>query len=257
MRFAGFFGTGGYAPTGEIDQIDRKGTSPLRNANTEGRFAMQLKVLVTALVAGVALLMAGAASAQGLLDGDFFAIDDKNPRIASETEVLFPANDNDVQVLAKCRASTGEEVGFVIDAFERPSKTTITETKATIDKNRKEEPAAVWGILAGICSIAGTPCIFDEIDFTDCPGVETCNSAAELLNCEQAKVKSTVNTKNDNINWSAQAKKCLTVSAPLLAAVDNACGRAGDNKGISLNVRENEIRNLRINGRSKDAIVLP
>jgi hypothetical protein len=223
----------------------------------KGSTAMQLKVLAAALVGSAALLIAGAASAQGLLDGDFFAVDDKNPRIWSETEVLFPANDNDVTVIGVCQASTGEEVAFVVDAFERPSKTTITETKATIDKNRKEEPALVFGIIAGVCSIDGGDCLFGEgdgFDFTDCPGVETCDSVIEQLDCEQGKVKSTVNARSERLNWSAQAKKCLTASAPLLAAVDNACGKAGDNKGISLSVKENEIRNLKITGKSSDVL---
>jgi hypothetical protein len=207
--------------------------------------------------------MAGAASAGeggGLLDGDFFAVDDKNPRIASETEVLFPANENDVTVIGVCQASTGEEVGFFIDAFERPTKTTITETKATIDKNRKEEPASVFGIIAGVCSIGGGDCIFGEgdgFDISDCPGVETCNSEIELLNCEQAKVKSTINAKSGKINWSAQAKNCLLASAPLLAAIDNICGKSGDNKGITLKVKDNVITNLKMKGKSSDAFMIP
>jgi hypothetical protein len=223
---------------------------------------MRLKVLVTTLAASAALLMASTVSAQGLLDGDFFALDDKNPRVMSETEILFPANDNDVSVAATCEALTGEEVAFAIDAFERPSKTTITKDKGTIDKNKKEEPALVFGILAGVCSTAGSPCFFGFGDgwdnFTDCPGVETCNAAIEELDCEQAKVKSTVNTKTGKINWSAQAKKCFVISAPLLAAVDEACDKKdGRNKGISLNVKENEIKNLRITGKSNDAAVIP
>jgi len=196
-----------------------------------------------------------AGGFDGLLDGDFFAVDDKNPRIWSETEVLFPANDNDVTVVGICQASTGEEVGFIIDAFERPTKTTITSTKATIDKNRKEEPALVFGIIAGVCSIGGEDCLFgagDGYDITDCAGIETCDSEIEELDCEQGRVKSTINANSEKINWSAQAKNCLTESAPLLAAVDNACGKAGDNKGISLKVKENEITNLKITGKSSD-----
>jgi hypothetical protein len=145
---------------------------------------MRLKLLVTTLAASVTLLIAGAASAQGLLDGDFFAVDDRNPRIWSETEVLFPANDNDVNVVGICEASTGENVAFIIDAAERPSKTTITQTKATIEKNRKEEPALVYGIIAGVCSIGGEDCFFGEddgFDLTDCDGIEKCDSVVEEL----------------------------------------------------------------------------
>jgi hypothetical protein len=225
---------------------------------------MRLKVLVTTIAASAVLLMASTASAQGLLDGDFFAADDKNPRVMSETEILFPANDNDVDVAAVCEASTGEEVAFVIDMFERPSKTTITKDKGTIDKNKKEEPAAVYGIIVGHCETAvETECFFGNgddwfEDLSDCPGVETCDSEIELLNCETAKVKSTVNTKTGKVNWSAQAKKCLTVSAPVTAAVENACKRKdGRNKGISISVKENEIKNLKITGKSKDAAVIP
>jgi hypothetical protein len=222
---------------------------------------MRLKVLVTTLAASAALLMAGAASAQGLLDGDFFAVDDKNPRIWSETEVLFPANDNDVDVFGICEASTGEEVAFVFEMFERPSKTTITKDKATIDKNKKEEPALVFGLIAGVCSIGGEDCFFGEgdgWDITDCAGVEICNSEIEELDCVQAKVKSTVNAKTGKINWSAQAKKCLGNSAPLLAAVDSACTRKdGRNKGINISVRDTEIKNLKVVGKSTDAIMIP
>jgi hypothetical protein len=225
---------------------------------------MRLKVLVTALAASAAVITAGAASAQGLLDGDWVALDDKNPRVWSETEILFPANDNDVSVGATCEALTGEEVAFVIDAFERPSKTTITKDKGTIDKNKKEEPAAVYGIIVGHCETAvETECFFGNgddwfEDLSDCPGVETCDSEIELLNCETAKVKSTVNTKTGKVNWSAQAKKCVTVSAPITAAVDNACKRKdGRNKGISLSVKENLIKNLKMTGKSNDAAVIP
>jgi hypothetical protein len=223
---------------------------------------MRLEVLVTALAASAALLMAGAASAQGLLDGDYFAVDDKNPRISSETEILFPANDNDVNVIAICEASTGENVAFVFDMAERPSKTTITGTKATIDKNRKEEQALVYGILPGFCS--DTPeaeCFFgdDDIfeDISDCPGLETCDAVVEELDCERARVKSTVNTKSGKINWSAQAQRCDAPSAPLVAAVAEACGRSGDNRGITINGRDAEIRNLKITGKSSDAILVP
>jgi hypothetical protein len=216
---------------------------------------MRLKVLVTALAASVTLLMAGAASAE-LLDGDFFRVDDRNPRIWSETEVLFPANDNDVNVIGICEASTGENVAFIFDMAERPSKTTITGTKATIDKNRKEEQALVYGILPGFCSDStevecffGDGDIFDE--FNDCPGImETCSSEIEELDCERAKVKSTVNANSEKINWSAQAQRCGTPSAPLVAAVVEACGRGGDNRGITINGRDSEIRNLKITGKS-------
>jgi hypothetical protein len=222
---------------------------------------MRIKILTTALLGSAALLIAGAASAQGLLDGDFFAVDDKNPWVWSETEVLFPANDSDVSVGATCQASTGEEVAFVVDMFERPSKTNITGDKATIDKNRKEEPALVVGIIAGVCSTGGGGCFFGEgdgWDKTDCPGIETCNSEIEELDCDTGRVKSTVNTKSGKINWSAQAKKCFTNSAPLLAAVDNACKRQdGRNKGITISVKDNEIKNLKITGKSSDALMIP
>jgi len=216
---------------------------------------MRIKILTTALLGSAALLIAGAASAQGLLDGDFFAVDDKNPRISSETEVLFPANDNDVNVIGICEASTGENVAFIFDMAERPSKTTITGDKATIDKNRKEEQALVYGILPGICSDSqGVECFFGDDDifdeFNDCPGVETCSSEIELLDCVRAKVKSTVNANSEKINWSAQAQRCGTPSAPLVAAVAEACGRRGDNRGITINGRDSEIRNLKITGKS-------
>ena len=152
-------------------------------------------------------------------------------------------------------------MAFVFSAFERPSKTTITETKATIDKNRKEEPALVYGILAGNCSIATeTDCFFGDgdifEDISDCPGIESCNAEIEQLDCDQVKVKSTVNTKSGRINWSAQAKKCLGNSSPLLAAVDNTCTRKdGRNKGISISVRDTEIKNLKIVGKSTDALM--
>jgi hypothetical protein len=221
---------------------------------------MRIKILTTALLGSAALLIAGAASAQGLLDGDFFAVDDKNPRIWSETEVLFPANDNDVNVVGICHASTGEEVAFIFDMAERPSKTTITGTKATIDKNRKEEQALVFGILPGVCSVGGEDCFFGEddgFDLTDCDGIEICDSVVEELDCDTAKVKSTVNTKSGKINWSAQAQRCETASAPLVAAVAEACGRSGDNRGITINGRDAEIRNLKITGKSSDALMVP
>jgi hypothetical protein len=213
-------------------------------------------------VGSAALLIAGAASAD-LLDGDFWAADDKNPRVQSETEVLFPGDDNDVSVAATCEALTGENVAFAIDAFQRPSKTTITGDKATIDKNRKEEPALVFGILPGVCSITGnTTCFFGFGDewplFNDCPGEETCDSVVEELDCETARVKSTVNMKSGKINWSGQAKSCFTESALLLAAVNEACKRQdGRNKGITFKFKDDEIKDLKITGKSSDAIMLP
>ena len=67
---------------------------------------MRLKGLAAVLVArATTLLVAGAASAQGLLDGEFFAADDKNPRVQSETEVLFPGDDNDVTVAGTCEST--------------------------------------------------------------------------------------------------------------------------------------------------------
>jgi hypothetical protein len=222
---------------------------------------MRIKILTTALLGSAALLIAGAASAQGLLDGDFLAVDDKNPRISSETEVLFPANDNDVDVIGICEASTGENVAFIFDMAERPSKTTITGDKATIDKNRKEEQALVYGILPGICSGGEGLCFFgdDDIfeDMSDCLGVEICDSVVEELDCDRAKVKSTVNSKSDKINWSAQAQRCDAPSAPLVAAVAEACGRRGNNRGITINGRDSEIRNLKITGKSTDAVIIP
>ena len=221
---------------------------------------MRLNGIAVVLAVSVALVTAGAASAQGLLDGDFFAVDDRNPRISAETEVLFPANDNDVNVIGICEASTGENVAFIFDMAERPSKTTITGDKATIDKNRKEEQALVYGILPGFCSDStevecffGDGDIFDE--FNDCPGIdETCSSEIEELDCDTAKVKSTVNANSGKINWSAQAQRCGTPSAPLVAAVAEACGRRGNNRGITINGRDSEIRNLKITGKSSDSM---
>lgn len=264
---------------------------------------MQRKGLATALVAGAALLMAGAASAQvdSLLDGVFDAADDYNQRIFSRTEVLADAidhmgvgdNHNNVDVYAICQASSGERIMFRVDAEHRPSRMVISETKAIIEKNNREELADVTATLPGSCGLGLDPdvCFFDadceegidcigpgtcEVgvaagglggagdpcwDISDCVSVivrdretQSCPGGIEQLDCERARVKSTVNDKNDQINWQANARKCSGVSSPITAAIGAACGKAGDNKGISIGVKDNQIRNLTINGKAKNAV---
>jgi hypothetical protein len=214
--------------------------------------------MVTALAASAALLMASTASAAGLLSGIWLAEDDKNPNITSVTQVLNPLTHNEVTVAGTCVSSTFDRVRFIFDNNSRPSRTTITGTKATIDKNRKEEPAQVWAQLPGHCSIDLDRQCFEGAPF-DCPGVETCLNigALEPLKCDQGKVKSTVNVKNGiKINWQGQAKKCVgfagPISAAVLGAIDATCGKNGENKGITINVKDTEIKNLRVTGRLKN-----
>jgi hypothetical protein len=216
---------------------------------------MQLKVLVTALTVSVTLLMAGAASAgdeEGLLDGVFLGTDDKNPNISVFLEVLSPFV-NDVVVAGICESSTGNKVRFLIDADSRPTKTTITGTKATIDKNRKEEPAQVWGQLPGLCETTTIQRCFEGGDI-DCPGEPCINvGVPELLDCETARVKATANANSETLSWQGQAKKCGPIDAALLGAVDAICGKNGpNNKGINVSVKDTMITNLKINGKEKD-----
>jgi hypothetical protein len=213
--------------------------------------------MVTALAASAALLMAGAASAQGLLDGIWGTTDDKNPNITATTEVLvgIGGSENDVEVRGVCEASTGEKVRFTFDMLSRPSKTTITETKATIDKNRREEPAAVWVQLPGNCAVDVDIECFEGAP-TGCPGeVQLCLNlgAPELLNCDRAKIKSTVNAKSGRINWSADAQKCPTGSEPLTAAVVAACStKGGINKGMRVTSKGAELTKIKITGKEND-----
>jgi hypothetical protein len=213
---------------------------------------MRLKVLVTALAASAAVITAGAASAQGLLDGVWMATDDRNPNITSYTEVLSPFI-NEATVTGICEASTGEQVRFIFDMDSRPTKTNITGTKATIDKNRKEEPAQVWGQLPGLCETLTIKRCFEGAPI-DCPGEEPCINAGipEVLNCERAKVKSTVNANSEKINWSADAKNCPVESAPLAAAVEAACGNAGNNRGITVRVTDNVFKKIKITGKERN-----
>jgi hypothetical protein len=211
---------------------------------------MRLKVLAAALVGSAALLIVGAASAQ-LLDGAGGATDDRNPNITTFITVLDPIA-NDVTVWGICEASTGEKVRFYMDMNSRPTKTNITGTKATIDKNRKEEPAQVWGQTPGLCETTTVMRCFEGADI-DCPGEPCINvGIPELLECERARVKATVNANSEKVNWSADAKNCTIESALIAAAVETACGSAGNNKGITVRVKENVFKKIKITGKERN-----
>jgi hypothetical protein len=98
-------------------------------------------------------------------------------------------------------------------------------------------------------------------DVDDCSGelgegeVQGCTGGIEKLICDKASVKSTVNAKNPQIKWKANVKNCSTHSAVLNAALGAACAKSGDNKGITVKTNDNQIKTIKINGKSKDALV--
>ncbi len=140
-----------------------------------------------------------------------------------------------------------------MDIDSRPTRTTITGTRATIDKNRREEPAQVWGQVPGFCETLTTQTCFEGAPI-DCPGEEPCVNvgAPEVLDCERARVKATVNANSERVNWSADAKNCTVESAPIAAAVEAACGRAGNNRGITVRVTDNVFKKIKITGKERN-----
>jgi hypothetical protein len=212
---------------------------------------MRLKGLATTLVASAALLVAGAALSQdSLVDGSWSGTDEKNTNITGSTQVLF-GTVSDASVDALCVATTGEVARLHIDANERPDKTAVTSSKATIAKMQKAEPADASVTLPGGCDGPGVDAGDQCFDNGDCLG--DCADPPPMpidLTCDRARIGNTVREKAGKpttMKFKADAKNCDTGSAQAASALTTACA---NQKGIRLKTKDAEITKMQISGHS-------
>lgn len=211
---------------------------------------MRLIGMTTLLVSGAVLRVAGAAAGNDLVTGDYVAIDTKNSDIRTRVEVLTDGlpGSSSIDVNGECTASTGERVRFEFEA-NVIDKSNITGKTATLDQKQKVNPAVVIGIIPGICDgdlgFDGLPCFFgSECGLGDC---DLPAPTAEVIDCDKVRVSAKVDPLRKT-KFKADASKCTTVSAPLVAAVEAAC-KGNENQGVTVKASgAGKLQKIKISG---------